>query len=173
MSKGGGRVAASGRSACPVNLSLEVLGDRWSLLILRDIMFRDRRQFREMLRKSEENIASNVLTNRLQRLVEAKILTRAAHPGHKQKIVYTLTDRGVQLLPMLIQLGAWGADDERSLDSNALWFKIAAQEGPATWRQMMTEVAARHSTREAAAPTDEPAFSAVAAKVEASMAQTH
>ena len=59
------------RSGCPINLALEVLGDRWSLIVIRDIMFKDRRHFRELLTRSHEGIASNILAARLKRLVEA------------------------------------------------------------------------------------------------------
>ncbi|WP_439632432.1 winged helix-turn-helix transcriptional regulator, partial [Shinella sp.] len=58
------------RSGCPINLTLEILGDRWSLIVLRDMMFGNRRHFRELLTKSEEGIASNILADRLRRLVE-------------------------------------------------------------------------------------------------------
>jgi len=73
------------RSGCPINLTLEVLGDRWSLLVIRDMMFGNRRHFRELLSKSEEGIASNILANRLKRLLEAGIVTRRDDPTHKQR----------------------------------------------------------------------------------------
>ncbi len=73
------------RSGCPINLTLELLGDRWSLIVVRDILFGNRRHFREMLTRSEEGIASNILTDRLSRLVEAGMLSRAADPSHRQK----------------------------------------------------------------------------------------
>ena len=64
----------TGRSGCPINLTLEQLGDRWSLIVIRDLMFGNRRHFRELLGKSEEGIASNILADRLKRLVEAEAL---------------------------------------------------------------------------------------------------
>lgn len=70
------------RSGCPLNTAVEAFGDRWSLLVLRDMMFGNRRYFRELLAGSEEGIASNILADRLKRLVDAGLLTRAgARPG--------------------------------------------------------------------------------------------
>jgi DNA-binding HxlR family transcriptional regulator len=100
-------VSTRGRSSCPISLSLEVFGDAWTLLILRDLMFGGKRRFRELL-ASDEGISSNVLADRLKMLVEEEILTRADDPTHKQKAVYSLTERGIELLPILVQIGAWG-----------------------------------------------------------------
>ena len=65
------------RSGCPINLTLETLGDRWSLIVIRDMMFGNRRHFRVLLNESEEGIASNILADRLKRLVEAGLLSKA------------------------------------------------------------------------------------------------
>src|SRR5215475_203195 len=89
------------RSGCPINLTLEAVGDRWSLLIIRDIMFGNRRHFRELLAKSEEGIASNILADRLKRLTESGLITRADDPEHKQKGIYSLTEKSIQLVPLL------------------------------------------------------------------------
>ena len=78
-------MADTSRSGCPINLSLEVLGDKWSLLIIRDMMFGNRRHFRELLTKSEEGISSNILADRLKTLLDEKIITREDDPTHKQK----------------------------------------------------------------------------------------
>ena len=96
------------RSGCPINLSLEVLGDRWSLLIIRDMMFGNRRHFRELLTKSEEGISSNILADRLKTLLDENIITREDDPTHKQKGIYSLTEQGIELLPVLAQMAAWG-----------------------------------------------------------------
>ena len=73
------------RSGYPTNLSLEVLGDKWSLLIIRDMMFGNRRHFRELLNKSEEGISSNILSDRLKASLDEGIITCADDPTHKQK----------------------------------------------------------------------------------------
>src|SRR5260370_19921129 len=92
------------RSGCPINLTLEMLGDRWSLIVVRDIMFGNRRHYRELLNQSEEGIASNILADRLKRLVEAGLLTRRDDPTHRQKAIYRLTEPSIQLVPLLAQM---------------------------------------------------------------------
>ena len=103
------KIDSSHRSQCPINLALELIGDRWSLLIVRDLMFAGKRHFREFL-GSDEAISSNILTERLNRLVEAGILSKSADASHKQKAIYSLTSRGIALLPVVVQLGIWGKD---------------------------------------------------------------
>ena len=88
---------ATQRSGCPINLTLETLGDRWSLIVIRDIMFGNRRHFRELQAGSEEGIASNILADRLKRLVEAGLLGKAEDPSHKQKSIYSLTTIGSRI----------------------------------------------------------------------------
>ena len=95
------------KSNCPINLSLEVIGDRWTLLILRDMMFARKKHFREFL-QSGEGISSRTLADRLQTLQAEGIVTRHDDPGHKLKAVYRLTQAGIDLLPVLVNLGVWG-----------------------------------------------------------------
>ncbi len=87
---------------------VEIFGDQWSLLVIRDIIFMNRRHFRELLTKSVEGIASNILADRLQRLVEQGIIVKSQDPSHKQKAIYSLTERGIELLPLLMEMAAWG-----------------------------------------------------------------
>jgi DNA-binding HxlR family transcriptional regulator len=94
------------RSTCPISTALELVGDRWTLLVIRDLMFAGKRHFREFL-KSEEGISSNVLADRLNSLVEDGIVTRRDDPTHAQKAIYSLTDTGLDLLPVLIAISAW------------------------------------------------------------------
>jgi DNA-binding HxlR family transcriptional regulator len=94
------------RSHCPVNLSLEVFGDKWSLLIIRDIMFEGKRYFRELLH-SDEKIASNILTDRLTMLEREGVIRKSKDPGHKQKYIYSLTPVGIDLLPIMVEIGNW------------------------------------------------------------------
>jgi DNA-binding HxlR family transcriptional regulator len=106
--RSGGRVRKDHRSECLINRTVEMFGDQWSLLILRDIILMDRRHFRELLTQSLEGIASNILADRLQRLVEQGILVRSQDASHKQKAIYSLTERGIELLPLLLEMAAWG-----------------------------------------------------------------
>src|SRR5690348_8172465 len=97
------KIMDSHRSHCPINLSLEVFGDKWSLIIIRDIMFEGKRYFRELL-QSEEKIASNILTDRLAMLEREGIITKEDDPDHKQKVIYRLTARGIDLLPIIVEI---------------------------------------------------------------------
>lgn len=106
------------RSDCPINRSLEMLGDRWSLLILRDIVLHDRRSFRELLTGSEEGISAPVLSRRLADLVEAGFLTKNEVARGKQG-KYSLTEQGLATLPLLIELGHLGARIDPSTAPNA------------------------------------------------------
>jgi DNA-binding HxlR family transcriptional regulator len=100
-------LTAAHRSQCPISQALEVVGDRWSLLIVRDLMFSGRHHYRELL-QSEEGISSNILAERLGRLVGAGVLSKADDPTHKQKAIYRLTPMGIDLLPVIAALGSWG-----------------------------------------------------------------
>jgi len=110
------------RSACPINRSLEMLGDRWSLLILRDIVLHDRRSFRELLTGSEEGISAPVLSRRLTDLVEAGFLTKSKVARGKQGR-YSLTEQGLATVPLLIELGRLGR--HRALDGFIRPFGLA------------------------------------------------
>ena len=96
------------RSGCPINLATEVLGDGWSLVILRDVMFGNRRSYRAILTNSLEGIATNILASRLKQLVADGLLTAASDPNHRQKTIYSLTEKSIALLPAMVALGAWG-----------------------------------------------------------------
>jgi DNA-binding HxlR family transcriptional regulator len=102
------------RSHCPVNFGLEAFGDRWALLILRDIVFRGKRTYGEFL-KSEEGFATNILASRLERLMGEGILRRDAHATDGRKDLYTLTEKGLDLIPLLFEIVLWSAKyDPRS-----------------------------------------------------------
>lgn len=132
------------RSGCPINLSLEVFGDRWSLLVLRDIMFGDRRHYGELLANSDEHIASNILANRLARLVELGMLSRAADPSHKQKVIYSLTEPSIQLVPVFAQLGAWGRRHLPVSPELAIRAELLENGGPELWDAFMDELRELH-----------------------------
>ena len=135
------------RSYCPINLSLEIFGDSWSLLVLRDLMFAGKRHFRELL-QSDERISSNILADRLSRLVEHGLLTKADDPTHKQKAIYSLTEKAIALLPIVVQIGAWGSHwvpDAKKLDGTARKHLRDLQEGgPRVWARQMDELRAEH-----------------------------
>lgn len=94
------------RSTCPISTALELVGDRWTLLVIRDLMFAGKRHFREFL-QSEEGISSNVLADRLACLVRNGIVSRRDDPTHAQKAIYSLTRKGIDLLPVLVAMSKW------------------------------------------------------------------
>lgn len=132
------------RSGCPINLSLEVIGDRWSLLVIRDIVFGRRRHYRELLTRSEEGIASNILSDRLRRLVDAGLLTRTPDPSHRQKRLYSLTEPAIQLVPVLAQLGAWGRRHLPVTPELSIRAQVLEEGGPALWEDLMDELREIH-----------------------------
>lgn len=101
------------RSGCPISVALEAFGDPWSLLIVRDLMFKGRRTFNEFL-SAEEGIASNILADRLQRLEASGIVVKRRDPADARRIFYRLTDKGIELAPVLIELVVWSARHERT-----------------------------------------------------------
>jgi DNA-binding HxlR family transcriptional regulator len=135
------------RSYCPINLSLEIFGDTWTLLVLRDLMFAGKRHFRELL-QSDEHISSNILADRLARLVEHGLLTKAEDPTHKQKAIYSLTEKSIALLPVIVQIGAWSSrwvSDAKKLDATARKYIRELQEGgPREWAKRMDALRAEH-----------------------------
>jgi len=91
------------RSLCPINLVLEAVGDNWSLLILRDLMFRGHSSYQAFLR-SEEGIATNILADRLQRLEQNGLIGKASDPADARKFIYTLTEKGADMAPLLVEM---------------------------------------------------------------------
>jgi DNA-binding HxlR family transcriptional regulator len=135
---------AVGRSGCPINLTLEMLGDKWSLIVIRDIMFGNRRHFRELLTRSEEGIASNILADRLKRLVENGLLTKRDDPSHRQKAIYSLAEPAVRLVPLLVQMGAWGRLHTPASEEMSIRAQLLEEGGPAMWQDFMDELRALH-----------------------------
>lgn len=132
------------RSGCPINLTLETLGDRWSLIVIRDVMFGNRRHFRELLAKSDEGIASNILADRLKRLVQAGLLSRRDDPSHRQKAIYSLTEPSIQLVPLLAQMGAWGRRHLPVSEELSIRAELLEEGGPAMWEGFMAELRSFH-----------------------------
>jgi DNA-binding HxlR family transcriptional regulator len=89
-------------------MALELIGDPWSLLIVRDLMFKGRHRYKDFL-EAEEGIASNVLADRLQRLESAGILAKVPDPEDGRRAVYSLTRKGIELAPVLVDLVIWSA----------------------------------------------------------------
>lgn len=131
------------RSGCAINAAVEVLGDPWAMLALRDIMFGGRRHFRELLAGSEEGIASNILSSRLKHLTTQGLLTRA-DTRRGQRAAYSLTEAGIQVLPIMVALGTWGLahrDGDKRLRVRA---ELLRDAGPDLIDAMMDELRELH-----------------------------
>ncbi|WP_192258076.1 winged helix-turn-helix transcriptional regulator [Mesorhizobium silamurunense] len=131
------------RSGCPISLSLELIGDRWTLLIIRDLIFAGKRHFREFL-QSDEGISSRTLAERLQTLQEEGILTRSDDPTHGLKAIYRLTEAGINLLPVLAALGAWGSKYRKANDDLARIATELAAGGEPVLARMKDKLRAEH-----------------------------
>jgi DNA-binding HxlR family transcriptional regulator len=101
------------RSGCPLNASVEILGDRWSLLIIRDMMLRGFRSYKQFL-ESYEGIATNILADRLRKLITHGIITTERDPSDGRKTLYTLTPKGIDLAPVLTEMVLWAAAHEET-----------------------------------------------------------
>lgn len=108
------------RSDCPINFALEMFGDAWSLLIVRDIVYFGKNTFGEFL-DSEEGIASNILASRLACLEQKGILVKKTHPVDKRKEVYSLTEMGLDLVPVLLEMANWGAQYDPQTSAPPAW----------------------------------------------------
>jgi len=131
------------KSGCPINLSLELLGDRWTLLIIRDLVFAGKKHFREFL-QSDEGISSRTLAERLQTLRDEGILTRGDDPSHKLKAIYRLTEAGIDLVPVLATLGAWAARHRKADSDLADIAEGLAAGGEAALERMKAALRAEH-----------------------------
>ncbi len=128
------------RSGCPVSLGLDVFGDKWTLLVVRDLMFGGKRHFRE-IQGSAEGISSNILADRLKLLLNEGIVTKTDDPGHKQKVRYSLTEKGVALLPILMQISRWSYQYRPVGEADRAG---AAQGDPEDWDELMAGVRRDH-----------------------------
>ena len=111
------------RSDCPISCSLDVFGDKWSLLIIRDVMLRGKVSYSEFL-ESEEKISTNILANRLNVLEAENILWKEVSPTNKSKFIYSLTQKGADLLPIVIEIMDWGAKYNANCPRKELGQKI-------------------------------------------------
>ncbi|RWM13922.1 MAG: transcriptional regulator [Mesorhizobium sp.] len=136
-------MTSKGRSGCPISLSLELLGDRWTLLIIRDLAFAGKRHFREFL-LSDEGISSRTLAERLRTLQDEGILTRSDDPSHGLKAIYRLTEAGIDLLPVLATLGAWGSKHRKADDKLAQIADDLAAGGERALERMKEKLRVEH-----------------------------
>jgi DNA-binding HxlR family transcriptional regulator len=122
----------------PINLTLDVLGARWSLIVIRDVMFGNRRHYRELLNRSQEGIASNILADRLKRLADAGLLSRRDDPIHKQKAICSLTESAIQVVPLLAMMGAWARRHTPVSEALPVRARLLEEAGQPIWEPFIT-----------------------------------
>jgi DNA-binding HxlR family transcriptional regulator len=128
-------VAIKRRSDCPISFGLDIFGDKWSLLILRDIMFYHRTRFKDFA--PQERIATNILTDRLNRLEKANLISKRQDPKLKNQNIYSVTKQGRELLPTLIEMTLWGLQyDPKTLASKEFIQRLESEK-----QQLAQEVA--------------------------------
>ena len=139
------RASPKWRSECPLNASVEILGDRWSLLIIRDMMLRGFRSYKEFL-QSYEGIATNILADRLQKLILHGIITAEPDPSDGRKLIYSLTAKGIDLAPVLTEMVLWAARHEDTGNQPlVLLIQKDKEQFLAAARQRWAEQTSRHS----------------------------
>jgi DNA-binding HxlR family transcriptional regulator len=94
-------------SGCPIDYGLDIFGDRWTLLLIRDLLLVGKRHFKELM-QSPERIASNILAARLKKLEQRGLIVRASDPKNRKQVVYALTEKGRDLTPVLFEVARWG-----------------------------------------------------------------
>jgi DNA-binding HxlR family transcriptional regulator len=121
---------AKRRSDCPVNYGLELFGDKWTLLIIRDLMFKGKHYYGQ-LQQSEEKIATNILADRLAMLEEAGLILKKIDPAHGSKLIYRLSRKGIDLLPVLVEIIVWSAkyDQHTAADTKFVRRAIRDRDG--------------------------------------------
>jgi DNA-binding HxlR family transcriptional regulator len=120
---------ASGRSSCPVSFGLETFGDPWSLLVVRDVVYFGKHTFNEFL-ASDEAISPSVLSARLDSMTDAGILRRSPDPADRRRVRYDLTERGLGLIPVMVEIAEWGATHDPYTGAPADWIALVRDNKP-------------------------------------------
>ncbi len=130
------------RSDCPISYALDILGDRWTLLVIRDAVFQGKRTYGEFL-DSPEGIATNILADRLQRLECQEILERQEDPVTRSRVLYHLTEKGIGLVPALLDLAVWGAAHDLNTAAPKAFVKRAAKDREALLAEIVAGLRSR------------------------------
>lgn len=138
-------------SGCPIDFALELFGDRWTLLVVRDLLVRRKRHFREMM-ASDEGIATNILTDRLKKLERWGVIERRTDQANRRQIVYSLTQKGLDLAPVLVEIAIWSARYDPHTKINKAWRHRAREDRDALAKETVADFLTR--LREAAEEPD-------------------
>ena len=135
------------RSHCPVNFTLEHFGDKWSFLIIRDLMFKGKRHYNEFL-EAGEKVSTSVLGDRLKKLEEMGIITKGEDKVKKSRIRYSLTQKGIDLLPILLEMIIWGGVNDELTESPREFMDQAIKNKEALINQIREELIREHLSEE-------------------------
>lgn len=133
------------RSHCPINFTLEHIGDKWSLLIIRDLMFKEKRNYNQFL-ASEETISTSVLGDRLKFLEEGGIITKSPDANKKSRIKYSLSKKGLDLIPLLVELIVWGGFYDDKTEAHKDFLAKAKKDKPALIAELYNNLKSQHLT---------------------------
>jgi len=133
------RNAKKYRSHCPINFAQETFGDKWSLLIIRDLMFKGKKYYGEFL-NSDEKISTNILADRLEKLEADGLITKATDKENNSKKIYALTQKGVDLLPMLLEMIAWSAKYDNKTGTPAKFIKRLKEDKDSLIQELVTSL---------------------------------
>jgi DNA-binding HxlR family transcriptional regulator len=133
------RLRAGGRSHCPVSFALDVFGDRWTLLVIRDLLLRGKRTYGEFL-ASEEGMATNVLADRLEWLEAQGIVRRSRDGRERRRVIYELTQKGIDLLPIVIEMIAWSAKHDPKTAAPEAFVHRVARDREAVMRDVIASL---------------------------------
>ena len=131
------------RSHCPINFTLEHFGDKWSFLIIRDLMFKEKRHYNEFL-EAGENVSTSVLGDRLKKLEAHGIISKGTDTVKKSRIRYSLTKKGIDLLPILIEMIIWGGEKDHLTESPEEFMDQAAQDKEALIKRIREKLIREH-----------------------------
>ena len=127
------------KSDCPINFALEVFGDRWTFLIVRDLMFKGKHYYGEFL-QMEEKIATNILADRLSLLEEAGIVSRTIDEAHNSKKIYKLTAKGIDLLPVLTEVILWSAKHDKQTAADVKFVRKAKKDREGLFAEIVSKL---------------------------------
>jgi DNA-binding HxlR family transcriptional regulator len=127
------------RSHCPINFAQEIFGDKWSLLIIRDLMFKGKKYYGEFL-NSDEKISTNILADRLEKLEADRLITKSIDKENHSKNIYALTQKGVDLLPMLLEMIAWSAKYDNKTGTPAEFIRRLKEDKDSLIRELIASL---------------------------------
>lgn len=129
-------------SGCPIDYALEIFGDRWSLLVIRDLLVRRKRRFAEIM-ASDEGIASNILAARLRKLEAWGLVGHRTDPANRRQVIYSLTEKGKELAPVLVEIAIWSAKHDPHTKVNAAFVRRARRDRAALAQETAADYLAK------------------------------